>query len=449
MKTIKTFLATVLVLALSESGLAQITANRAGKLDRSFAGQGYVDLSVPDRSFVSIENQAKTPDGKIVTLSTTSRDGTFKASLHRVLSTGELDQSFGQNGIAVIDAVADSRNAPALAIQPDGKVLVAGYKGFVSAEGWIVDSYVVRLNSNGTLDTSFGENGLVVRDLSLPGELSHDRFEAVIVKPNAKILLIGLSDRFASAGRTRTYLTLTQLNSDGPLDTAFGQSGISLVEVGSGESDRLMSGLVRAKQLRSGKVAVLTHQRVFESAASQNFQYFSTALRYEENGQLDQGFGEKGRRSYSTGQFSWPSGGLDEDASGSLFFITNGSHLRKLKPNGEPDSDFGLAGVVWLDWSPADMAITSEGRIVAAGYGYLPGNFNTIYSLVRRYHADGSSDIKFGRLGSAYLTIGTSYNASQKLFIDNDGTLLIIGHYSPTISGMAGFAARVFGSHKP
>ncbi|NOT47953.1 MAG: hypothetical protein HOP17_09435 [Acidobacteria bacterium] len=430
------------------SVFGQLTANRAGKLDTSFAGQGYAGLPVPDGMFVVTETHAKAPDGKVVVVSNNTG---FETALHRVLANGELDQSFGSGGYVTIETEIGGRNSPALAIQSDGKILVGGFKGVVSSGQWIVDSYVVRLNTDGSIDTDFGNNGWVVRDLSAPGELSNDRYEAAFIKPNSKILLVGLSDRYASPGRTRTYLTLTQLNSDGSLDASFAQNGVSMVEIGNGESDRLMSGTVKARLLRSGKVAILISQKVFESPKSQNYQYFTKLFRFEENGQIDVGFSQNGSQSFSTGQFIWPPCGFDEDSEGNLYFVLPSSGtLRKLKPNGESDQTFGFGGIIHLFfWTPSDLAVGRDGKIILMGRDrdVIAGNPNQYRSALRRYYPDGSLDIKFGQQGSAFFAFGS--NEFRKLLVDDDGSFLISGYYYPTQNRTAPFIARVVASRKP
>lgn len=448
MKTINYFLSAVLLLVSCELGFAQITSNRAGKLDATFAGQGYVDLNVPGRMSFGLDGLAKTPDNRIIASTATFQNGTFRPALHRVLPTGEIDQTFAQKGHSIIEAVPEGRTAPALAVQPDGKILVAGYKGSSSTGPWVVDAYVVRLNADATLDTSFGNNGVVEQDLSLPNEASHDRYEAIVVKPDGKILLVGLSDRFVSSNRTRTYVTLTQLNANGSLDGLFGQNGVSMVEVAIADGV-LQGGLLKIRTLRSNKIAVLTSYKAYDSIGSQTFQYLTTVIRFESNGQPDLSFGNKGKRSYSTGQFISIPCGFDEDESGNLYLITTNNSLRKLNPNGEPDANFGFAGVVSVGfWTQKDLRITSDGKITVIGSDGDPFSTspNQFKSTIRRYNSDGSPDIKFGRRGSAYFVLHAD-TEFRKLLVDDDGSLFVAGIRWPE-SGPTAFVARVFGSHK-
>ena len=185
--------------------------NASGSADTYFGTSGVATISFG--TTVPPFGLAIQSDGKIVVCGTdTSSNGIYLA---RLTSSGAMDSTFGTSGI--VTANAGSRpNAGGLAIEADGKILVSGDNGSVAD--------VVRFNTNGTLDTTFGSSGVAVTTFA-----NFSSGETVAVAPDGKIVIGGFS--YFSG----TYHDiLARFTSAGALDTTFGTGGMVLGGASSG-----------------------------------------------------------------------------------------------------------------------------------------------------------------------------------------------------------------------
>ncbi|MEO8588429.1 MAG: hypothetical protein ABI432_03600 [Flavobacteriales bacterium] len=187
--------------------------NANGSLDEGFASGGVYSSAVPSGSG-TLTGLLLQPDGKVVACGWFRSVGGLHA-LHvlRLTTNGTLDDTFNGTGNQTLDASAtgDAYNAYALALQADGKVLVAGN---VTEGGgsFVPDALCFRLTSAGAMDASFGTNGM-----SIPHAVSYDHVYALAVQPDGRIILGGLTTLVAE----RNAL-IVRLLADGSLDPAFG-----------------------------------------------------------------------------------------------------------------------------------------------------------------------------------------------------------------------------------
>src|SRR5574341_169253 len=148
--------------------------------------------------------------------------------------TGDPDLTFGRDGIVTtnVDAAHDSADYPrAVLIQPDGRIVVAGW---YTAAGGNNDYVVARYASNGDLDASFGGDGLVTTDLGSSLDYAWD----AELQPDGKIVLAG----YTSNGKNMDF-ALARYNSDGSLDSAFGSKGIVTTDIKGADDFALASAL--------------------------------------------------------------------------------------------------------------------------------------------------------------------------------------------------------------
>jgi uncharacterized delta-60 repeat protein len=185
---------------------ALVRYNIDGSLDATFGTGGKVtrDFSEDDE----ISGVALQADGKIVVAGTTTAAGV----LVRYNANGSIDSSFGIGGKVTTDAASSVERPEIVTIQSDGKIVVAGYS-FVS--GSKTDFALARYNSNGSLDSSFGSGGKVLTDI---GAITDDP-TSIVIQPDGKILVVGTS---GPIGAGPSDLGLVRYNSDGSLDTSFG-----------------------------------------------------------------------------------------------------------------------------------------------------------------------------------------------------------------------------------
>jgi uncharacterized delta-60 repeat protein len=190
-------------------------AASGGALDPSFGNSGFVQTDFFSQSD-SVSSLVIQADGKIVAggVATTDANGSTNFALARYNSNGSLDSTFGTAGKVTTDFPGQFHGIRALALQPDGKIVAAGFT-------FLTDSNfgLARYNPDGTLDPSFGSGGKVITDFSGTGVT--DEAHAVVVQPDGRIIAGGIVQT-ASDGLD---FALARYNSDGSLDSNFGASG--------------------------------------------------------------------------------------------------------------------------------------------------------------------------------------------------------------------------------
>ena len=205
------------------SGFALARFNANGTLDNTFGKRGEVTTSFASGIYTGATARAVgiQGDGKIVVAGYTSGN-TYAAqqwALARYNTNGTLDTTFGSGG-KVISAISPSGNVIyGLAIQLDGKLLVAGD---YNAEYFAVGRY----NSNGTFDTTFGNGGLVTTAVVTLPNSQGDFARGLTLQSDGKIVVVGGGSAMSTDGSTTyDFWDLARYNSDGSLDTSFGGTG--------------------------------------------------------------------------------------------------------------------------------------------------------------------------------------------------------------------------------
>lgn len=181
-----------------------------GDLDGSFGGSGMVtsDLGGSDEArAVTIDRSGRL----IVAGVTDAGTGTFMFALTRYTLDGTLDSSFGNSGIVTTPVGDGDAVGNAVTVQPDGRIVAAGYMGVSGA----YDIVLVRYNTDGSLDGSFGSGGIVITSLSVGDDIARD----VSVHPQGGLVVAGTSD-----GRN---LVLIRYGADGSVDASFGRDGVA------------------------------------------------------------------------------------------------------------------------------------------------------------------------------------------------------------------------------
>ncbi len=205
--------------------------NPDGSRDSTFGRDGQVITYLEGRDNAS--GMAIQTNGKIIVLGNIPRaDGYLptKAVLLRYNADGSRDPTFGNNGQATI-ILRWSHGAEAIALQADDKILVIGALLDPTNRP---DFALLRYNSNGTIDSTFGNDGMAISDFG-----DSDTPEAMLVQPNGKILVVGYA---WSNYPSHTYATIAiiRYNTDGSLDSTFGNQGIANHDFGfPGQSNAL------------------------------------------------------------------------------------------------------------------------------------------------------------------------------------------------------------------
>ena len=190
----------------------------AGALDTTFNGSGKLVASMSTGSD-EIAAIALQPDGKIVGAGWAEISGTQDSmSVTRVNADGTVDTSFGTSGVANVNFGTATSNGYAVALQADSRIVVSG-KVFSSSTS-TDDFAVARLTTSGALDTSFGTNGVVGTDFG-----NHNRLFGMALLSNGKIV---------GAGETGGAYSLMQYLPNGTADTTFGAGGTVVIPMNAG-----------------------------------------------------------------------------------------------------------------------------------------------------------------------------------------------------------------------
>jgi len=329
------------------------------------------------------------PDGKVITAGWTSTAaGGTDLALVRHGRDGMLDTGFGTGGKVTTGFAAQggADQAYAVALQGDGKILVGGSTATTGAD---LDFLLVRYNADGTLDSSFGNGGKVVTSFGA----STDRINAILVQDDGKIVVGGESDQGTTA--TGIDFALARYNADGSLDAAFGNAGKVLTPV-------------RGQTARDSIYAMTWQQvgnetRIVAVGGEGDF----AAARYLPNGQLDAGFGAGGKVGALFGSTIGAARAVVVTPQGQLVLAgasMNDVALARLNADGTLDAGFGTGGRVITalaaaNWDEATALVRqADGKLIVGGWVHegtgSAGNF-----AVLRYAADGAADASFGTAG--------------------------------------------------
>src|SRR5919106_611287 len=317
-----------------------------GDLDPTFGDGGVVmtdfNISTDIANAVSLQ-----PDGKLVVAGTTYTDNDFSDedfAIARYNTDGSLDASFGNNGRVTTDFPGLAAVISAVVIQPDGKIVVAGgaYPLFTFAG----DFKVARYNPNGSLDTSFGAGGIVTTIFPGDGSFAF----ALALQSDGKIIAAGTDFfDFNPGDMSDTDFALARYNSDGSLDTSFGNGGIVTTNF-LGAEDDVFSLLIQP----DGKIVAV-------GSANSPFDFYDfAAARYLTNGTLDTTFGTGGKMRTDFGNNDLDianDAALQPDgkivAAGTTVFdfgVQEPFALTRFNSNGTVDTSFGTSGLVLIDF---------------------------------------------------------------------------------------------------
>jgi uncharacterized delta-60 repeat protein len=217
-----------IIAAGSDAGTAIVVVryNPDGSLDATFGNNGTVN--VPGSFFVDVEGAALQADGKVVIAGTSQSGGflTRNFGLVRLLPNGALDLSFDGDGIVISD-FGGMETSYSVIVLGDGRLVLAGSRG-TELPNEIRDLALARYLPDGSLDTTFGNGGLVLVDAA-PSEDAHQLIEL----PNGKLLVAG-----ATYGQFDPLdFLLVRLLPNGSIDTSFGRRGVLLTDFNTGSDE--------------------------------------------------------------------------------------------------------------------------------------------------------------------------------------------------------------------
>ncbi|MDD3160969.1 MAG: hypothetical protein PHX49_03465 [Bacteroidales bacterium] len=223
------------------------TYSQDGSLDLSFGVNGKV-ITKFESLYDGIGSLAIQSDGKIVVVGNSANDGNPNFAIIRLKDDGNADNSFSYDGIDTISVGGVIDYGRSVVVQSDEKIILAGY----SHNGTDNDFALVRYNTNGTLDSSFGKDGIVTTAIGS----SNDQISSMILQQDGRIVVAG------NSYYNRSYdFALARYNIDGTLDTSFDSDGKQVTGFGN-NSDFASSVALQS----DGKIVVAgTTQEGFNS----------------------------------------------------------------------------------------------------------------------------------------------------------------------------------------
>ena len=346
--------------------------NTDGSLDTTFGsdGTGVVVEPWPNATIMEWVNRsgaavdvALLSDDRIVVTSSPSGDNE-KHGIMLFTADGVLDPSFWSDGRRKIASGGPNMDVwtTAVTVTSDDKIMIVGTS---PDNSWDYRMKVYRLNTDGSLDTSFSNNGM--RNINFPGGVDH--LANAVVMTGDKTVVGGS----AAASWSRHDMGIAQLKANGQNDLAGFADGTGklYVDFGLGDSD-VRELLVQA----DGKIIAIGESQVFGNDDS------VAVTRLNADGSLDTSFSGDGKFAYDFGNgdsYGW-AGALDEDGriviagqydNGSL----DKSFVMRLTVDGELDASFGTGGIRTFDFvadhaeSFNAIAVSGDSMVVAGGSG--------------------------------------------------------------------------------
>jgi len=377
-------------------------------LDSTFANDGKVitDLgSFKDIGF----STAIQPDGKIVVAGQYFSNN-YEFAVARYKSDGTLDTDFGADGKVVTAVGPHFDHGRNVALQTDGKIVVVGY----SWNGTNEDFSVVRYNSDGTLDNTFSDNGKVISDFGSSKDNGYD----LAIQSDGKIVVAGYSD----SGGDENF-ALIRYNSDGTLDNTFSNDGKVITDFNSSK-DRGESIVIQS----DGKIIVAGYSN---NGGDRDF----AIVRFNTDGILDNSFGSNGQVTTDLGTSYDEGYDVSIQTDGKIVILGSSSDalaLVRYNTDGTLDAGFGTDGIISTSaflslYDARSIAIQDDGKIIVAGYRSNSITHNKEIAITR-YNDNGTLDTGFNSDGIATAGFDSSHAVGQSVVIQDDGKIVVAGY---------------------
>jgi uncharacterized delta-60 repeat protein len=377
-----------------------------GQLDPTFGING---IASQDVGFTATSGLAVQPDGKSVIAGVIGSPGSGTFGLTRYNADGSLDTAFAGGGVASVGFGGDDEQPASVVVLPNGQILEAGTS---TLNGVGSQFAVARFNADGSLDTTFGSGtGTVLTSFAANAGTSTDTANAIIPGTGGAFFIVGSSDA-NGAGKD---FAIAAYNADGTPNTSFNGSGRELLDFSGGDD--------------SANAAVLqSNGELVVAGSTQNPSTLVTSValvRLLPNGALDSHFGTKGKvvtnlrgvddeaTSIAIGaKGAIVVGGLTCTGSFADGTLATDFAVLRYTSTGKADHTFGGSGHVitsfGVDSAVTKVIVQSTGQIVVSGKtisGFTGGTLGQLGIAIARYNTNGSLDTSFNGTGKTVITL--------------------------------------------
>ncbi|HEY9401176.1 MAG TPA: Calx-beta domain-containing protein [Pyrinomonadaceae bacterium] len=407
-----------------ESVFALARYNADGSLDTSFDTDGRATVDIAGVTFEEALGVAVQADGRIVAVGL----GSSVFAVARVNANGSPDNTFDVDGQVTTDFGGSFEQANAVAIQTDGRIVVAGeIATSVAAD----DNFALaRYNPDGSLDNTFDGDGKVVTDFDLV-----DGARDVVIQPDGRIVAAGRAGTIP----TGTFFALARYTTTGALDTSFDTDGKVLTDVGGGRFN-----------LGGRGVALYTDGRIVVAGGDNTSgQLDFGVVRYDPTGAPDASFDGDGKaitdfplnEETIADMTLQPDGKIVAVGRMNARVIIDDAQdfnflLARYNPDGSLDTSFGAGGLVSTDFTgngddfARSVVLQPDGKIVVAGQ--TGGQFSLLPSAdtsfgVARYNPNGTLDATFGTGGRVVVNFGSGHESANAIALQTDGKIVLAG----------------------
>lgn len=357
-------------------------------------------------------------DQRIVAAGNSHNGSDQDFAVARYNSNGSLDTSFAAGGKVTTAIGSGDDGILGLALQSDGKIVAAGY----TVSGSDTDFAVVRYNTNGTLDATFGTDGRVVTS-----DQDLHAARAVAIQADGKIVVGG--EAIPSAGGSNEF-AVVRYNIDGSLDSSFDADGVVKVASGPYPPDRCTALAIQADQkiVGAGRAVILSPDTD------------PCVVRLNADGSLDTSFDGDGILIFDFSDLStsdeahgigFTSGGGVVVGGGVIPSVPYADFAAaRCTSAGVVDAGFGADGKVTTEIGSQDevafaLAVQTNDKIVLAGF--YDNVQDDDFALVR-YNTDGSLDTSFDKDGKLVLHFGSGQERARAVKLQSDGKIVAAGY---------------------